>query len=190
MAAALIDPIPRMVIEAPSGLSASGGHLNTGNGTLDRFGDVAHDALLELLTLDHRSRSREGLLLGRTVGHDHDILDLFARLFERNLQEGPAAHGNTSFPVSDKRDDQRGIGGHIGKFEGAVLVGAHARSRTFDEDMRSDDRRTCGILDRSADTLFVLGCGGNRADESQNAPHECCYSIHSEFLILRPACCE
>ena len=163
-------------------LAAARGHLDAGNGTFERFADVAHHALLQLVALDYGRRAGERLLLGRTVGHDHHAFDLGGVLPERDVDAGLVADRDFLGLVAQVGDDERGVGRDVRQGVVSVDVRRDALRSALHENVRADDGFAVGSGDFAADG-DVLRPGGRRPCQRQDAPENCCYLVHRCTLI-------
>ena len=163
-------------------LAAAGGDLHAGYGSFERFGDVAHDALLEFAALDDGGRTGERLLLGRTVGHDHHAFDLGGVLPERDVDAGLVADRDFLGLVAQVGDDERGVGRDVRQGVVSIDVRRDALRSALHENVRADDGFAVGSGDFAADG-DVLRPGGRRPCQRQDAPENCCYLVHRCTLI-------
>ena len=119
--------------------------------TVERFGDVTHDAFLQFTALYDGGRTGERFLLGRTVGNDHHTFDLGRVFLERNIDPGFGADGNFHRLVTQVGDDERGFGRNLRKRILSVDVGRGALRSAVDQDIGADDGFAVGSGDFSAD---------------------------------------
>ena len=170
-------------------LAAARGHLDAGNGTFERFADVAHHALLQLVALDYGGRAGERLLLGRAVGYDHDAFDLGGVFLHCDVDLGAARDLYLGRFVADVGDQERGVGRDVGKRVVSCDVRAGALRSALHDDIGPDDGFAVGSGYHAADG-GILRRGRRHAHKRHHAPENCCYLVHTCTLILKSACCE
>ena len=89
-----------------TGLTRSGLQLNTGRSTRKQLSDVRRLHLGDILGFNHRSRTGERFLAGRTERHDNHVVDVRRILMQRDIDAGLSRNRDLHGLVADEGDGQ------------------------------------------------------------------------------------
>ena len=138
--------------------------MDTGGLALEGGGGIGRGPVLEVFLADGGDRTGQVALLLDAIVDDDRFLKQFGVLFEDDVEDALAAHGEGLPLVADALDGDVGSGGDTQR-EVAVQVGGCTDTRIADHRHgRADDRLSGGVEHGTADGA-VLGEGAHRAED-------------------------
>ena len=140
-----------------TGLAATRGDGNARDAAFQAFGHGTHGAFAQVGALHYGRRAGEGLLLGRTVGHHHGVVQFQGLFVQDYVNLAAAVYRHAHALVANAGDLQHGTGRHVLQRIDSVQRSAGTGSCSLHKHARSNNRQAAAVADGTAHGQGTLG---------------------------------